>query len=159
QQIWSVDRNVALTMTGSLEDYLQRFTYAEPRFSLILLGVFAGIGLVLVALGVYSLIAYTVSRQTREIGIRMSLGATRGHVYRMVLRMGLKLIALGAVAGLVLSFGVTRVLAHQLWSVSPHDPATLVGVVVVMALAGLAASYFPAHRATQVDPIVALRYE
>ncbi|HVH85395.1 MAG TPA: ABC transporter permease [Terriglobales bacterium] len=159
KQIWSVDRNVALTMTGSLEDYLRRFTYAEPRFSLILLGVFAGIGLLLVALGVYSLIAYTVARQTREIGIRMSLGATRGHVHRMVLRMGLRLIAFGAVAGVLLSFGFSRVLAHQLWSVSPHDPATLAGVVGVMVLAGLTASYFPARRATQVDPIVALRYE
>ena len=159
KEIWAVDRNVALTMTGSLEDYLKRFTYAEPRFSLILLGVFAGIGLLLVALGVYSLIAYTVSRQTREIGIRMSLGATRRQVHRMVLRMGLQLIALGAVAGLLLSFGVTRVLAHQLWSVSPHDPITLVAVVGLLGLAGLAACYFPARRATQVDPIVALRYE
>ena len=105
------------------------------------------------------MIAYTVSRQTREIGIRMSLGATRGDVHRMVLRMGLQLIAIGAVAGLLLSFGVTRVLAHQLWSISPHDPVTLAGVVGVMALAGLAASYVPARRATQVDPIVALRYE
>ena len=121
--------------------------------------MFAGIGLLLVALGVYSLIAYTVSRQTREIGIRMSLGATRGHVHRMVLQMGLRLIAAGAVVGLILSFAVTRVLAHQLWSTSPHDPATLAGVVCIMVLAGLAASYFPARRATRVDPIVALRYE
>ena len=159
KQIWSVDRNVALTMTGSLEDYLQRFTYAEPRFSLILLGVFAGIGLVLVALGVYSLIAYTVSRQTREIGIRMSLGATRRRVHHMVLGTGLQLIALGAVAGLLLSFAVTRVLAHQLWSVSPHDPVTLVAVLAIMFIAGIAACYFPARRATQVDPNMALRYE
>ena len=159
KQIWSVDRNVALTMTGSLEDYLQRFTYAEPRFSLILLGIFAGIGLVLVTLGVYSLIAYTVSRQTREIGIRVSLGATQGHIHRMVLLMGLRLIAVGAAAGLFLSFGVTRILAHQLWSISSHDPSTLAGVVGVMSLAGLAASYFPARRATKVDPMVALRYE
>ncbi|HVH86058.1 MAG TPA: ADOP family duplicated permease, partial [Terriglobales bacterium] len=159
KQMWSVDHNVAVAMSGTLEEYLQRFTYAEPRFSLILLGVFAAIGLALVALGVYSLIAYTVSRQTREIGIRMSLGATRGHVHRMVLRMGLELIAVGAAAGLLLSFGATRVLAHQLWSISPHDPATLAGVIAVMLLAGLTASYFPARRATRVDPIVALRYE
>jgi len=159
KQIWSVDRNVALTMTGSLEDYLQRFTYAEPRFSLILLGIFAGIGLVLATLGVYSLIAYTVCRQTREIGIRVSLGATQGRIHRMVLLMGLRLIAVGAVAGLFLSVGVTRVLAHQLWSISSHDPATLAGVVGVMFLAGVAASYFPARRATKVDPMVALRYE
>src|SRR5260370_34532815 len=77
KEIWAVDRNVALTMTGSLEDYLKRFTYAEPRFSLILLGIFAGIGVVLVALCVYSLIAYTVSRQSTEMRIRMSSGDSR----------------------------------------------------------------------------------
>jgi putative ABC transport system permease protein len=159
KEIWAVDRNVALTLTGSLEDYLKRFTYAEPRFSLILLMVFASIGLVLVALGVYSLIAYTVSRQTREIGIRLSLGATRQQVYRMVLRMGLQLVALGAIAGLLLSYGVTRVLTNLLWSVSPHDPMTLAGAVGIMGVAGLAACYFPARRATQIDPIVALRHE
>src|SRR5260370_4627604 len=119
KEIWAVDRNVALTMTGSLEDYLKRFTYAEPRFSLILLGIFAGIGLVLVALGVYSLIAYTVSRQTREIGIRMSLGATRRHVLRMVLRMGLQLIALGTVAGLRLALECHPYAGPQL-AVSSH---------------------------------------
>jgi putative ABC transport system permease protein len=159
KEIWAVDRNVALTDTGSLEDYLKRFSYAEPRFSLILLGVFASIGLVLVALGIYSLIAYTVSRQTREIGIRMSLGATREQVLRMVLQMGFKLIALGAGAGLLLTFGTTRVLAHQLWNISPHDPITLIAVLAIMGLAGLAACYFPARHATQVDPMVALRYE
>ncbi len=159
REIWAVDRNVALTMTGSLKDYLKRFSYAEPRFSLILLAVFASIGLVLVGLGVYSLIAYTVSRQTREIGIRMSLGATRWHVLRMVLQMGLQLILLGAGAGLLLTFAVTRVLAHQLWNISTHDPMTLVGVVGIIGLVGLAACYVPARRATRVDPMVALRYE
>jgi ABC-type antimicrobial peptide transport system permease subunit len=146
-------------MTGSLKDYLKRFSYAEPRFSLILLAVFASIGLVLVGLGVYSLIAYTVSRQTREIGIRMSLGATRWHVLRMVLQMGLQLILLGAGAGLLLTFAVTRVLAHQLWNISTHDPMTLVGAVGIIGLVGLAACYVPARRATRVDPMVALRYE
>src|SRR6266404_657552 len=159
REIWAVDRNVALTTTGSLNDYLKRFSYAEPRFSLILLAVFASIGLVLVGLGVYSLIAYTVSRQTREIGIRMSLGATRWHVLRMVLQMGLQLILLGAGAGLLLTFAVTRVLAHQLWNISTHDPMTLVGAVGIIGLVGLAACYVPARRATRVDPMVALRYE
>ena len=159
REIWAVDRNVALTMTGSLKDYLKRFSYAEPRFSLILLAVFASIGLVLVGLGVYSLIAYTVSRQTREIGIRMSLGATRWHVLSMVLQMGLQLILLGAGAGLLLTFAVTRVLAHQLWNISTHDPMTLVGAVGIIGLVGLAACYVPARRATRVDPMVALRYE
>ena len=125
REIWAVDRNVALTLTGSLEDYLQRFSYAGPRFSLILLGIFASVGLVLVVLGVYSVIAYTVSRQTHEIGIRMALGAGRGDVLRLVRRMGLRLIALGLAAGLLASLGVTRVIASQLWNVSPRDPVTL----------------------------------
>jgi predicted permease len=159
REIWAVDRNVALTLTGTLKDYLKSFSYSEPRFSLILLGVFAGVGLVLVAIGVYSVIAYTVSRQTHEIGIRMALGAGDADVLRMVMRMGLRLIGLGTVAGLAASFAVTRLLASQLWNVSPHDPVAICAVVAVVAGAGFAACYFPARRATRVDPMIALRYE
>jgi len=159
REIWAVDRNVALTLTGTLKDYLKSFSYSEPRFTLILLGVFAGVGLVLVAIGVYSVIAYTVSRQTHEIGIRMALGAGHTDVLRMVMRMGLRLIGLGTIAGLAASFGVTRLLASQLWGVSPNDPLTICAVVAVVATAGLAACYFPARRATRVDPMVALRHE
>jgi predicted permease len=158
-EIWSLDRNVALTFTGSIEDYMQRFFYAGPRFGMILLGVFAGVGLVLVALGVFSVIAYTVSRQTHEIGIRMALGAGSTHVLGMVMRMGLRLLAFGVLAGIGFTLLVTRILASQLWGVSPRDPVTLIGVIVVVVLAGLAACYFPARRATRVDPLIALRYE
>ncbi len=159
REIWAVDPNIALTLTGSLEDFLKQFTYAEPRFSLVLLSVFASVGLALVALGVFSVIAYTVARQTHEIGIRMALGAGSADVVWMVLRMGLKLVGLGVGVGLLASFAVTRVIANQLWGVSPRDPVTLVAVVAVVALAGLAACYFPARRATRVDPLIALRYE
>ena len=159
REIWAVDRNVALTFTGTLESFLKRFAYAGPRFSLILLGVFAGVGLVLVALGVYSVIAYTVSRQTHEIGIRMALGAGSADVLRMVLRMGLRLIVAGAGAGLAASLALGRLVTSQLWNVSPSDPLTLAGVVAVVAAAGFAACYFPARRATRVDPMIALRYE
>jgi putative ABC transport system permease protein len=159
REIWAVDRNVALTLTGTLTGYLKQFSYAEPRFSLLLLGIFAGVGLVLVALGVYSVIAYTVSRQTHEIGIRMALGAARGDVLKMVLRMGLRLSAVGIVLGLIATSAVTRAIASQLWGVSPRDPVTLIGVVCVVTGVGLAACYFPAKRATRVDPMVALRYE
>ena len=159
REIWAVDRNVALTLTGTLKDFLKSFSYAQPRFSLILLGVFAGVGLVLVAIGIYSVVAYTVSRQTHEIGIRMALGAGYADVLRMVMRMGLRLIGLGTIAGLAASFGVTRLLASQLWGISPYDPFTLCSVVAVVAISGLAACYFPARRATRVDPMVALRYE
>jgi len=158
REIWAVDRNVALTLTGTLKDFLKSFSYSEPRFTLILLGVFAGVGLVLVAIGIYSVIAYTVSRQTHEIGIRMALGARRADVHRMVMRVGLNLIGLGTIGGLAVSIGVIRLLASQLWGISPHDPFTLCGVAVV-TISGLAACYVPARRATRVDPMVSLRYE
>jgi predicted permease len=159
REIWAIDRNVALTLTGSLNDYLKSFSYAEPRFSLILLSVFAGLGLVLVLIGVYSVIAYTVSRQTHEIGIRMALGASRADVLRMVLWMGARLLGMGLAVGLLASFALTRLIVSQLFGVSPHDPVTLCGVMAVVASAGLAACYFPARRATRVDPMVALRYQ
>src|SRR4030095_3733529 len=157
--IWAVDRAIAITNTGTLNEYLTRFSYAEPRFSLVLLGVFSGVGLVLVAIGVYSVIAYTVSRQTHEIGIRIALGAGRSQVLRMVATMGLRLLAIVVVVGLLVSLATTRLIAAQLWTVSPYDPLTIVLVIGVMAVVGIAACYFPARRALRVDPIVALRYE
>ena len=163
REIWAIDRNVALTLTGSLEGFLKQFSYAGPRFVLVVLGVFAGVGLVLVALGVFSVIAYTVSRQTREIGIRMAMGADRADILRMVLRMGARLVGLGLLIGLAATLIVTRlatrVLGNLLWQVSPYDPPTLVFVVVIVAVVGLAACYFPALRATRVPPMTALRYE
>jgi putative ABC transport system permease protein len=159
REIWAVDRGVALTMTGTLKGYLSQFSYAEPRFSLVLLGVFSVVGLVLVATGVYSVIAYTVSRQTHEIGIRIALGAGRRDVLRLVTVMGLRLLVIGVLLGLLASAAATRLIANQLWTVSPNDPLTMAMVVVLMALVGLGACYFPARRAMRVDPIVALRYE
>jgi predicted permease len=157
REIWAVDRGVALTLTGALSTYLTQFSYAGPRFFLLVLGVFAGVGLVLVAIGIYSVIAYTVSRQTHEIGIRMALGASRSSVLRMVTFMGLKLIAIGAAIGMLVSFYATKVLAAQLSSISRFDPLTLGLVISVMAIVGLAACYFPARRAMRLDPMVALR--
>ena len=105
------------------------------------------------------MIAYTVSRQTHEIGIRMALGAARGDVLWMILGLGVKLIGAGVAVGIGASLGLTRVLSSQLFGVAPHDPATLVAVIGVVAAAGFFACYLPARRATRVDPMVALRYE
>jgi putative ABC transport system permease protein len=159
REIWAVDHNVAPTMTRTLEDFLSDFSYAQPRFVLLVLGVFAGTGLVLVAVGVYSVIAYTVSRQTQEIGIRMTLGASRGDLIGMVLRMGLWLMAVGLIIGVGASFAVNRVMASELWGVSPRDPITFATVGFVVLAAGVGACWFPARRATRVDPMVALRFE
>jgi putative ABC transport system permease protein len=159
REIWAVDKNVALTMTRTLDDFLSDFSYAQPRFLLAVLGVFAGVGLVLVAVGVYSVIAYTVSRQTHEIGIRMALGASRGNVIGMVLRMGMWLVAIGLAVGLTASLAANRVLSSELWGVSARDPVTFVAVALVVLTAGIAACWFPARRATRVDPMIALRFE
>jgi putative ABC transport system permease protein len=159
REIWAVNPGVAIAMTRTLNDYLSDYAYAGPRFGLVVMGAFAAIGLALVAIGVYSVIAYTVSRQTHEIGIRMALGAGRTHVLGMVLRMGFLLIGIGMAIGLVASFAATRVLANQLEGISPHDPLTFVSVSLVIALAGLAACWFPAMRAARVDPMIALRFE
>lgn len=158
-EIWAVDRNVPMTFTDSVMNYLKRFSYAEPRFALTLLGIFAGVGLVLVAIGVYSVIAYTVTRQTQEIGIRIALGAAPANVLRMVLMMGARLVLLGVVGGLSVTFAVTHVLASELFGVSPRDPMTLAAVVAVIGGVGGLACLLPARRATSVDPMLALRYE
>ena len=159
REIWAVDRGVALGFTTSLEGWMNQNVYAQPRFGMVMMAVFAGVGLVLVAIGVFSIIAYTVSRQTHEIGIRMALGAGRNRVLRMVLSMGAQLLGMGVLIGLLASLALARIIEHQLWGISPRDPVTLAAVVAVVMVTGLAACYFPARRATQVNPIVALRTE
>src|SRR5437667_2143131 len=158
-EIWATDANVALTLTGTLEGYISQFSYAGPRFGFLMMTIFGTIGLVLVTIGVYSVLAYTTARRTHEIGIRMALGAERGHVLKLIIRMGVGLVAIGTVIGLIVSLSIARVIATQLWGVSAYDPATLVSVVALLLVTGAVACWIPAHRATKVDPLVALRYE
>ena len=159
REFWAVDRNVALTFTGALEDFLRDFVYAQPRFGFVLLAIFGVVGLVLITIGVYSVISYTVSGQTQEIGVRMALGAAHSDVLGIVLWMGLRLIAAGVIAGLLLTFAAMRIVSNQLFGISTYDPVTIAVVIAAVAIAGLAACYWPARRATQLDPMVALRYE
>lgn len=159
EQVWAVDRNEIIGLASSLEDFLQKFTYATPEFGLSIATPLATISLLLVIIGVFSVTAYTVSLRTQEIGVRMALGAQQSDVLRMVLRHGLGLIAVGLVIGLLASVGLTRFLASQIWGVSPTDPWTFGVVALLLLAAGLAACYLPARKATQVDPLVALRYE
>jgi len=159
QEIWATDSGVALTFTGTLEGYINSFSYAGPRFGFLLMSIFGSVGLILVTVGVYSVLAYTAAQRTHEIGIRMALGAETRDVLRLVVTMGVRLVALGAVIGLVASLLLARVIATQLRGVSPYDPMTLSGVTILLLLTGLIACWIPARRASQVDPLVALRYE
>ncbi|MGH9410520.1 MAG: ABC transporter permease [Vicinamibacterales bacterium] len=130
---------------------------ARPRFLAELLAIFAALALALAAVGTYGIVSYSVTERTKEIGIHMALGATRGSVLGMVLGQGLRLTGVGLVAGLAASFGLTRLLQAQLFNVRPTDPATLAAVAAVIAVVALAACYIPAARATRVDPMVTLR--
>ena len=159
REIWSVDPKIVISDTGTLQNLLSVFTYTEPRFDLITSGAFAGIGLLLVVIGVFSVMAYAVSLRTHEIGIRMALGAAPGNILKMVLAKGVKLIAAGLVIGLLASFGLTRFIASQVWGISVSDPITFASVVAIVVLVGFMACFLPARRAAHVDPMVALRYE
>jgi putative ABC transport system permease protein len=158
-QIWAMDRNLVPQQTTTIKVQLDLFQFAQPKFSLTLFSVFAGIGLVLVSVGVYSVISYTVSQQSHEIGIRMALGATPGNVRGQVIMGGLRFILIGIGVGLALTLVVGRVLASEIWGISAHDPITLAGVVALLTLIGIAACYIPSRRATRVDPLIALRCE
>jgi putative ABC transport system permease protein len=159
EQVWAVDRDEIVGMASPLEDFLQRFTYSTPEFGLFIAAPLASISLLLVIIGVFSVMAYTVSLQTQEIGVRMALGAQQGEILGMVLRKGFALLVAGICLGLFASFGLTRFLASQIWGVSATDPWTFGAVVTLVVGVGLAACFLPARRATQVDPLVALRYE
>jgi putative ABC transport system permease protein len=134
-------------------------TLAQPRFNMALLGVFAGVAVILAAVGIYGVIAYSVSQRTREIGIRMALGAQRTDMLQMILRQSFWMVAIGILVGLVGAVAATRLMATLLFGVGASDISTYASVVLLLGGAALVATFIPARRAMKVDPMVALRYE
>src|SRR5580692_3600314 len=158
RQVWSSFPDQPLTHVMTLTRTIAD-SVGDQRLHATLLGIFAALGLVVALLGVYGVVSYSVARRTQEIGIRMALGAARRDVLRMVLRQGLTLVAIGAAIGTAGALGATRVIASELYGVTPTDPWTFSASIALMLLVGCAACWIPARRATRVDPILALRYE
>ena len=157
-QIWSVDRNMALDRIATLDETLGN-AIAAPRFRMLLVNGFALIALLLATIGIYGVVSYSVTRRTREFGVRLAVGAQRQDIVGMVVREGLMLSAGGAAAGVVGALLLTRLLRGFLFGVSPTDPTTFAGVVVLLTAVAALASYLPARRATRIDPVEALRTE
>jgi ABC-type antimicrobial peptide transport system permease subunit len=153
-----IDADVPLLNIRTMDDSVSA-SLSQARFTMLLLGAFAGLALLLAVMGIYSVMSYAVSRRTNEIGIRLALGASRGDVPVLIVRQALLLALLGSVIGMVGALSLSRLMASQLYGVRPTDPATFVAVAALLMIVSLAASYFPARRAMRVDPILALRYE
>ena len=158
REVQALDPNLAVTNLQTLSDVVAASLFAA-RMGAVLLAVFGFLALVLAAIGLYGVMSYAVSRRTREIGIRMALGAGKGDVLRLVLKEGLALVGTGVAAGLIVAVAATRLLTSFLFGVSPLDATTFAAIPLVLALVALLASYLPARRAARVDPIIALRYE
>jgi putative ABC transport system permease protein len=158
ERIWSIDKDQPITNVQTMESVLAR-SVAEPRFRTILVGTFAVLGVILASIGIYGVVSYSVSLRTREIGVRVAMGAQKKNVMQLVVGQGLRIAAIGITIGLVVAFSLSKFLASQLYGVSSRDPWIFAGITLVLAATSVLACWIPARRATKVDPLVALRYE
>jgi predicted permease len=156
--VWSVDARLPLASVYTMEYFYDR-SMARTTFTLVMLAIAGGMALVLSIVGLYGVLAYSVSQRTREIGIRIAVGAQPRQLRRMFVHQGLLLIGSGVAGGMIAAFAVVRLMSSLLFGVRPNDPTTFVGVAVLLFATALFASWIPARRAMRVDPIIALRYE
>ena len=156
--VWSLDKDQPVSNIRSMEEIVST-AVARQRFSTMLLGIFAALALILAAVGIYGVMSYSVAQRTREIGIRMALGAQRSDVLKMTVMQGVKLVGIGVLIGVGAALVLTRVMASLLFGVSATDPVTFASISFVLIAVALLASYIPALRATRIDPMVALRYQ
>jgi putative ABC transport system permease protein len=157
-EVGAIDPNLPISNVRTLDTIVAK-SISQQRFYMLLLAIFAAVALVLAAIGIFGVLSYAVSQRTREIGIRMALGAPGGSVIGLIVRQAMLLVAAGVAAGTGLALLLSRTISRMLFSVTPTDPATFASVAALLALVALCASYLPARRATRVDPIVALRSE
>ncbi|MGE0887353.1 MAG: ABC transporter permease [Blastocatellales bacterium] len=158
RELSSLDPTVAMSRIASMEEISAR-SIEQQRFSMLLIGLFAGLGLLLAAVGIYGVISYSVAQRTNEIGIRIALGAQSKDVVRLILSHGLVLALLGVAIGSAAAFALTRLMKSYLFGVSATDPVTFVAIPLLLTIVALLACWVPARRATKVDPMIALRYE
>jgi putative ABC transport system permease protein len=158
QQVQATDKNQSFFNARSMEQVIAESINAR-RFAMLLLTIFAVVALLLASVGIYGVMAYSVTQRTHEIGIRMALGAQASDVLKMIVGRGILLVLIGVVCELVSAFVMTRVMASLLFNVSTTDPATFGGIAALLFVVALAACYVPARRAVKVDPLIALRYE
>jgi putative ABC transport system permease protein len=158
REVSALDSDIPIYRIKTLEQYLG-VAEAQPKFNALLLSLFAGLALILTVMGLYGVMAYSVIQRTREIGVRLALGAEKGAIAKMVLRRGLALTAVGLAIGLGATFALTRLMSGLLFGVGAADPLTFAGMATLMTIVTLLACYVPARRAANVDPMVSLRYE
>jgi predicted lysophospholipase L1 biosynthesis ABC-type transport system permease subunit len=157
-QLATIDPNIPLTSIRVFEEYISR-SLARPRFNALLLSIFAGTALLLTAIGIYGVMAYSVAQRTNEIGIRIALGAAQSSIFRLIVGQAMTLVAVSVVVGLLGAFAATRLLNSLLFGVGAWDPLTFGSIVLLISAVAFLAAWLPARRAAQVDPIVALRTE
>jgi putative ABC transport system permease protein len=158
EQVKGVDNDQPLSEVATMQQLFSK-TVAPQRFNLMLVGLFAALALLLATVGVYGVIAYSVTQRAQEMGVRLALGASSRDILRLVIGQAMRTSLLGVSLGLVAAVGLTRVMTSLLFEVSATDPIVFAGLAALLIVVTLVASYIPARRATRVDPLVALRYE